>query len=157
DFGPQDNWQWRPANICPPSARAPQVGIINETMSRRFFGNENPVGRRFGFHNSVSRCFGASEPDPGSQIEIIGVVKDVKYASLRNEARAMFYLPFYQATTGRGQMTLVVRTAGDPNSVAVAVRREARAMDPDMPMFEVETLATQVAASLQRERLLATL
>jgi putative ABC transport system permease protein len=157
DFGPQDSKQWRPANICPPSARAPQVGIINESMARRFFGNESPIGRRFGFSNSVGRCFGASEPDPASQIEIIGVVKNVKYASLRNEGRAMFYLPYYQATTGRGQMTLVVRTAGDPTSVAAVVRREARAMDPAMPMFEVETLATQVAASLQRERLLATL
>jgi putative ABC transport system permease protein len=156
DFGPQDSVQWRPANQCPPSARAPQVGIINESMARRFFGNENPVGRRFGFSNSVGRC-GAPEPDPASQIEIVGVVKDVKYASLRNEGRAMFYLPYYQATTGRGQMTLVVRTAGDSTTVAAAVRREARAMDPAMPMFEVETLATQVAASLQQERLLATL
>jgi predicted permease len=157
DFGSQDSQQWRPANICPPSARAPQVGIINESMARSFFGNESPIGRRFGFSNSVGRCPGASEPDPASQIEIIGVVKDVKYASLRNEGRAMFYLPYYQATTGRGQMTLVVRTAGDPTSVATAVRREARAMDPAMPMFEVETLAAQVAASLQQERLLATL
>jgi len=157
DFGSQDSQQWRPANICPPSARAPQVGIINESMARRFFGNESPIGRRFGFSNSVGRCLGASEPDPASQIEIIGVVKDVKYASLRNEGRAMFYLPYYQATTGRGQMTLVVRTAGDLTPVAAAVRREARTMDPAMPMFEVETLATQVAASLQRERLLATL
>src|SRR5262245_18244283 len=152
DFGSQDNVQWRPANICPPEARAPQVGIINESMARRFFGAENPVGRRFGFSNSVASCSGASEPDPASQIEIIGVVKDVKYASLRNEGRAMFYLPYYQATTGRGQMTLVARIAGDSTSVAAAVRREARAMDPGAPMFEVETLATQVAASLQRER-----
>jgi predicted permease len=156
DFGPQDSRQWRPANVCPPSARAPQVGIINESMARRFFGNESPIGRRFGFRNSFG-CPGAPEPEPGSEIEIIGVVKDVKYASLRSEGRAMFYLPFYQATTGRGQMTLIVRTAGDPTSVAAAAQREARALDPAMPMFEVETLATQVAASLQRERLLATL
>ena len=54
-------------------------------------------------------------------------------------------------------MTLVVRTAGDPITVAAAVRRETRALDPAMPMFEVETLATQVAASLREERLLATL
>ena len=69
----------------------------------------------------------------------------------------MFYLPYHQAGTGRGQMTLVVRTAGDPTSVTAAVRREARAIDPAMPMFEVETLDTQVAASLQQERLLAAL
>ena len=62
----------------------------------------------------------------------------------------MFYLPFHQVD-GRGQMPLVVRTAGEPTSVAAPVRREARALDPRMPMFEVETLATQVAASLSPE------
>jgi ABC-type antimicrobial peptide transport system permease subunit len=85
------------------------------------------------------------------------VVKDVKYTSPRNEAREMFYIPFSQASTGRGQMTLVVRTAGDPLTVAAAVRRETQTMDPQMPRFEVETLATQIAASLGKERLLATL
>src|SRR5262249_11077292 len=156
DFGLQATRVWMPGNQCPPSP-AKLVGIINESMARRFFGNESPVGRRFGFANSTGRCpDGTSLGGPGA-IEIIGVVKDVKYASLRNEARAMFYLPYHQANTGRGQMTLVVRTVGDPATIAAAVRREARALDPAMPMFEVETLATQVAASLQRERLLATL
>ncbi len=154
EFDPQDIQVWMPGTRCPPAA---EVGIINESMARRFFGNESPVGRRFGFANPGGRCLdGTLLGGPGA-IEIIGVVKDVKYASLRNEARAMFYLPFHQANTGRGQMTLVVRTAGDPTSVGAGVRREARAMDSAMPMFEVETLATQVAASLQRERLLATL
>ncbi|MCI0390592.1 MAG: ABC transporter permease [Acidobacteria bacterium] len=156
DFGPRDTQVWMPGNQCP-RPPAMEVGIINESMARRFFGNESPVGRRFGFANSSGRCSdGALLGGPGG-IEIIGVVKDVKYASLRNEAREMFYLLFHQANTGRGQMTLVVRTAGDPTSAAAAVRREAQAMDPAMPMFEVETLATQIAASLQRERLLATL
>jgi len=90
-------------------------------------------------------------------IEVIGVVKDVKYTSLRNEGREMFYLPFHQANTGFGEMTLVVQTGDDPTSIAAAVRRETRAMDPAMPMFEVETLATQVSASLREERLLAML
>jgi len=120
-------------------------------MARRFFKNENPIGRRFSFD------YGECLPKTICQYEVIGVVKDVKYASLRNEGRAMFYLPFTQADTRGGQMTLVVRTAGNPTSVAAAVRREARAMDPAMPMFEVETLVTQVAASLREERLLATL
>src|SRR5262249_31417933 len=74
-----------------------------------------------------------------------------------SEANGWFELPFHQANTGFGEMTLVVRTAGDPITVAAAVRRETRALDPAMPMFEVETLATQVAASLREERLLAML
>src|SRR5262245_1614020 len=133
DFTPQDRQQ------------APQVGIINESMARRFYGNESPIGRRF------------NGPAYGGEIEIIGVVKDVKYANPRNEGREMFYIPFSQANTGRAQMTLVVRTAGDPLTVAAAVRRETQAMDPQMPRFEVETLAKQITASLSKERLLATL
>jgi predicted permease len=133
DFNQQDTQQ------------APQVGIINESMARRFFGNESPIGRRF------------NGPAYGGEIEIIGVVKDVKYTSHRNEGREMIYIPFAQANTGRAQMTLVVRTASDPLTVAAAVRRETQAMDPQMPRFEIETLATQIAASLGKERLLATL
>jgi predicted permease len=133
DFSPQDTQQ------------APQVGIINESMARRFYGNESPIGRRF------------NGPAYGGEIEIIGVVKDVKYTNPRNEGREMFYIPFSQANTGRAQMTLVVRTAGDPLTVAAAVRRETQAMDPQAPRFEVETLATQISASLSKERLLATL
>jgi predicted permease len=122
-----------------------KVVVINESMARRFFGNESPVGRRFGFGES------------SREIEIIGVVKDVKYTSLREPSRPMFYLPFAQAQTGRGQMTLVVRTSGDPAPVAVAMQREARALDPGMPTFAVETLAAQLDASLVQERLIATL
>jgi predicted permease len=122
-----------------------KVAVINESMARRFFGNESPVGRRFGFGES------------SREIEIIGVVKDVKYTSLREPSRPMFYLPFAQAQTGRGQMTLVVRTSGDPAPVAVAMQREARALDPGMPTFAVETLAAQLDASLVQERLIATL
>jgi len=159
DFGPQDMQQWMPGLRCvrggnlaeagPPPTR---VGVINESMARRFFGSESPIGRRFGNAN-----FAGCGPEQTGWIEIIGVVKDVKYMSLRNEGRAMFYLPFSQTPTGRGQMTLVVRTAGNPTTVAAAVRRDARAMDPQMPMFEVETLVTQVAASLREERLVAAL
>jgi predicted permease len=135
DFDTQDNRQ------------APKVAVINESLARRFFGNENPLGRRF--------CYGG--PNCRGDIEIIGVTGDARYQSLRQAQRPMFYVPFAQANTGRGQMTLVARMAGDPATVAAAVRREARALDPAMPMFEVETLAAQVAASLAQERLIAML
>ena len=154
DFGPQDSQVWRPG----PCSSAAQVGIINESIARRFFGNESPIGRRFGFASSrPAQCPDGVMRGGAGAIEIIGVVKDVKYTSLRNEGREMFYLPFHQANTGFGEMTLVVRTTSDPTTVVAAVRRETRALDPAMPMFEVETLATQVAASLREERLLATL
>jgi predicted permease len=132
DFSLQDN---------PQSQR---VAVINDTMARHFFGGENPIGRRFSLRS-------------GAEIEIIGVAKDVKYESLREANRPMFYLPFAQMNTGRGQMTLVVRTVDEPATLAAAIQREARALDPVMPMFEVETLAAQLDASLAQERLVATL
>jgi predicted permease len=155
DFGSQDTKLWEPSK-CPKSSTTGQVAIINESMARRFYGNESPIGRRFIIPVPFGLCRDGTRHASIAELEIIGVVKDVKYTSLRSEGRAMFYIPFHQADTG-GHMTLVVRTAGNSTSVAAAVRREARAMDPGMPMFEVETLATQVAASLHEERLLATL
>jgi predicted permease len=133
DFGPQDTHESK------------AVAVINDNMARRFFGDENPVGRRFGFGFDFS------------EIEIIGVVRDAKYISLREPSRPMVYFPFAQLGTGRGQMTLVVRTAVDPTTLAAAVQREARALDPAMPMFKAETLTTQLDASLGKERLVATL
>ncbi|MFN0110291.1 MAG: ADOP family duplicated permease [Blastocatellia bacterium] len=133
DFSPQDNQQ------------SPRVAIINESMAHRFFGNQSSVGRSFNW--------GAG----GSQIEIVGVAKDVKYRSFREQARPMFYTPFLQPGTSRGQMTLVVRATGDAMSLAAALQREARALDPAMPMFTAETLAAQMDASLAQERLVAML
>jgi len=133
DFTPQDNQQ------------SQGVAIINESMARRLFGGENPLGRR------IRHSY-----DSGLNMEIVGVVKDTKYRSLREQVSPMFYVPFYQLG-GQGQMTLVVRTAGDPTTVAAAVQREARALDNAMPVFAVETVATQVEASISQERLVATL
>ena len=137
DFGPQNG------------RGAQEVAILNESMARLLFGNDNPVGQRVGFiyPTSQKRCCLA---------EIIGVVKDARYLSLRQEGRPMFYQSFEQADS-RGQMTLVVRTAGDAAPIAAAMQREARALDPAMPRFEVEALAAQVDASLAEERLIATL
>jgi len=152
DFSPQDIQNWMAGIHCwgldgrLPAGTPPgptRVGIINESMARRFYGNESPIGRLFGFQIGDNECLERKDVRHNLWIEIIGVVKDVKYTSLRNEGRAMFYLPFSQTSGGRGRMTLVVRTAGDPTSVAAAVQAEARALDPRMPMFEAETLATQ--------------
>jgi predicted permease len=133
DFTPQDTKQ------------SQRVAIINESMARRLFGSENPLGRRFGPPYVAAW-----------EMEIVGVVKDTKYRSLREQAGPMYYLPFYQAGM-QGQMTLVVRTASDPTMAAAAVQREARALDDAMPVFPVETLTTQVEASLSQERLIAML
>src|SRR5262249_53018379 len=83
DFGPRD------ARTSGPGRRhnSAQVALINQTMARYFFPNENPIGRRF----SVNR--------PDESIEIIGVVKDAKYEALWEEPLRIFYLPFLQGSS----------------------------------------------------------
>jgi predicted permease len=135
DFGPRD------------TKGAQNVAIINESLARLLFGQANPIGRRFGHLYPTRWCCW----------EIVGVVKDAKYISLREESRPMFYVPFTQLDTGMGQMTMVARTTGETAPLAAAIQREARALDPAMPRFEVETLAAQLEVSLTRERLIARL
>jgi len=123
-----------------------RLAVINETMVRRFFGGaDDAVGRRFR-RGATAYLF-----------EIVGVVKDVRDRGLREEVLPLVYATYTQATTGRGQMTLLVRTAGDPHAVAATVQQLARAIDPSMPLLEIETVAERVDASISQERLLAVL
>jgi len=126
------------------------VAIINESMARLLFGHKNPLGRR------VDWIYPGSSTVECCPTEIIGVVKDARYLSLRQEGRPMLYKAFTQANS-TGQMTLVVRTTGYAAPIAAAMQREARVLDPQMPRFAIETLAAQVDASLTEERLIATL
>jgi predicted permease len=97
------------------SEAAPQVAIINETMARFLFGHQSAIGSRF-------------EDDRGP-IEIVGVVKDGKHGTPRDQ-RGISYLPYRQMVGLMRRMSLEVRTAGDPISVAARVRKELRDIDP---------------------------
>jgi predicted permease len=122
---------------------APYVAVINETFAKVAFPNENPIGKKI-------VCSGEQVCD------VIGVVKDIRYSSLREQTPSVMYQPFLQAPTGRGQMVLHVRFKGN-NSVLPEVRRYITGLDPNMPAFEIRTLAAEVNAALVRDRLLALL
>ena len=128
------------------SEHAPQIAVINETCARDYFGHDSPIGKRFGW-----------EAEQSSKIEIVGVVKDAKYYSMREETPRMVYLPYLQDPGAWRETNLQVRTASDPLSMAAAIRRELQALDPNLPVFGVKTLKTQVDESLVQERLVATL
>jgi len=126
---------------------APLVVVINESMARRLFNGENPVGRPLVTkrrQNYVNR-------------EIIGVVKDSKYSSLRGETQSIAYQPFFQTNTGRGQMVLHVRVLGNAGAIVPGIKNEVLHIEKDLPMFEVQTLAAEVDAALMQERVIATL
>jgi len=125
--------------------RAPKVAVINQTMARKYFGEDNPVGRRFGFGG----------PEEADKIEIVGVARDAKYTSLRQETPATAYTPYLQETPG--QMNFAVRTAGDVRALVPSIQEAVRDVDSNLPMFDVKTQSQQSDESVTGERLFATL
>jgi putative ABC transport system permease protein len=122
---------------------SPAVAIVNEAAARYFFGNDNPVGKRA----KIGR----------QDLEIVGVAKDSKYRSVREETPRIAFLDFDQQQRPNSDRTLYVRTARDPIQMAAAVRHEVQALDKDLPLFNVKTFAGQRDESLAEERLIATL
>jgi predicted permease len=140
DFGPADV-----------AEGAPLVTIINETLARRVFPGESPLGKRIVCTGRISMG------ESGSPCEVIGVARDVPYATLKDEPQNAIYMTFLQAPTGRGEMELMVRAIGNRTDVPAQLRRAMAAVDPYLPAFPVRTLATVVDATLMRERLMALL
>jgi putative ABC transport system permease protein len=141
DFTPRDT---RPAGKqAEPSA--PSVAVINQSLARRFFGTDNPLGRRFTLSSR------AQEP-----IEIVGVVTDAKYRNLRDLAPPTFYVPFFQRPN-EWRVTFEVRTLGDPSSLVAALPPLLREIDPRLQVLGSDTMEQMVDESLLQERILAQL
>jgi predicted permease len=122
---------------------APKVAIINDTMAKKYWGDKSPIGRRFGFRRNE-----------GTDIEIVGVVKDSKHATLREELQRFVYIPYMQndAVTG---LTFYVRTGTDPEAMAGAVRNAVQRIDPTLPLYDLKTMEVQARESLFVERIMA--
>ncbi len=125
---------------------APRVAIVNETMARYFWGKDNPIGRRFGF--------GRDEND--NAIEVVGVVRDSRFATMRDDIPRFVYVPYMQEEA-LDQMTFYVRSRLDGAGVAAAARQVVQRLDPNLPIFDMKTMEAQVDESLFLERLVASL
>jgi putative ABC transport system permease protein len=121
---------------------APGVVVLNETLAARLWPGEEPLGKRV----SVSG-------PAGPFLEVVGVVRDGKYRSLGETPHPYIYQPLLQSYDPK--MTLVVRTKGEPESVATAVREQIRALEPNLPVADVKTLRDQLDLSLFPSRLAA--
>jgi predicted permease len=132
----------RPFTESENNAKAPKVAIINEAAVRKYFPESNPIGRRLG-----------SSPETSGQLEVVGVVRDAKYDSVRDEVPATLYVPFRQSRMGTP--TIAVRTAGDPLSVVGALRETVRGIDPNLPMVDVSTQMEQVERRFEQEKVFA--
>ena len=125
------------------SPQAPLVAIVNETFARQAFGTAPAVGQQLRQRNDM--------------IEVVGVVHDSRYTSVREDTPPTVYQTFLQTRTGRGQMALYVRTSAAPSAVLSQVRQAVQDIDRDLPLFAIHTLAEEMGAVLIRDRLIATL
>lgn len=131
-----------------PDSMVPRVAIINEKFAKRFFGSvANSIGRHVGY---------GIDPGTKTDMEIVGVVRDIKYTNLRDDVQPQMFLP-YLAQDQLGGMTVYARTTLDPNQFIAAVRARVRAMDSNLPVYGMRTMDAQISNSLLVERLIASL
>ena len=128
------------------NAAAPKVAIVNEEFERHFFAGRNPLGQRFAIGG------GKVTPD----IEIVGVVKNSKYAHTKEAPARVYYTPHRQSAR-QDALFFYLRTAIEPHQISSAIRRAVAALDPNLPIREMKTMEDQIDQNLFAERILSTL
>jgi len=126
-------------------ARAPRVAIVSQTFARKFFPNDEVLGRH------VTVIYHKHE------VEIVGVVADAKYESQREEIQPLLYTPWQQEGEVIGGMHFALRTTGEPTALAAAVRQVVRQLDSNLPVTEISSQTSRSQATLGQERLYARL
>lgn len=121
---------------------SPRVAVINEAAVKKFFPKEDPLGRRFG-----------TSPEESSRFEIVGVVRDAKYNSVRDAAPPTVY--FFHAQRPLGAVTFEVRTVGEPAGTIPVIRDAVRRVDPNLPLIAVSTQLEQIDRRFEQEWIFA--
>lgn len=121
---------------------AARVVVVNETMARRWWPGQDPLGRRVSI---------GGRGDDAPWLTVVGVTRDVRQRRLGRAADEQLYLPL--AAQARREVTLVVRAAGDAAALAPALRREVGALDAALPFVDLDTMTAVVHRSLWLQRL----
>jgi predicted permease len=132
-FGPQD------------TATSQRVGVISERMARTMFPPGNPIGGHYHI----------GSPDNPYEIEVIGIVKDVKFNSLQEDPATLDYIPYTQRHQYLDDFE--VRYSGDFNTIAASVKQAIHSMDRNLPITRITTLDEQVGRSFTDQKLVAEL
>jgi predicted permease len=125
---------------------APEVAVVNESFAETFFPHQNPIGRTFQI-----------DPIPGEPAplrQIVGVVKNSKYADLHDTFGPIVFLASTQNAAARTDLSLIVRSQMPPNAVMAAITRDVAAINPSISLT-FGTMRAQIDRSLQRDRLMA--
>jgi predicted permease len=125
--------------------RAPYVAIVNQTFARRYFPNDDALGKRITLRYNKR------------EVEIVGIVADTKYTRQREEPKPLLYTPWRQETEMIGRMYFLLRTTGEPTAFVSAAHQVVRELDANLAVTDVSTQAARSQATLGRERLYARL
>ncbi len=128
--------------------QSPTVAIVNEEFARQFAGGANPVGMRYSVQQSAL--------EPPTVYEIVGLVKNAKYRSLRREMPPTAYVPMAQERDPGQYESILIRSELPPNTLLPSVRQALAEENPDL-VFQCEVFETQVWSTLTQERLMAAL
>jgi putative ABC transport system permease protein len=124
--------------------KAPLAGMINAMVARRFFPNEDPIGKRFLIGHP-------SATNSSKWYTIVGVVSDTKLYGLANPARLEVYLPFRQSPSNG--MALVVKSSADPAALTTEIREAVQSIDKDQPIFAISTMEELRSNSVATRRM----
>jgi predicted permease len=129
------------------TATSPPVAVINQTLARKYFPNTNPIGHRFRME----------ETGPNSTwVEIIGICADTRYADMKTDVPPLHF-DLYRQKPDVGGVTYIVRTQLPAENITPALRRVVQQIDPDLPITTIRTQEQQIAATMQQERMFASL
>ncbi|MEP6706890.1 MAG: ABC transporter permease [Pyrinomonadaceae bacterium] len=117
---------------------APAAAIINDDLARSYFPGEDPIGKRITFD------------DGGAWMSIVGIIADVKQLGLDSSAKPEVYFPYLQVASP--SMSVVVRTASNPLSLAAPVKSQIQAIDKDLPIDDAKTMQQLLAESISGRR-----
>jgi putative ABC transport system permease protein len=139
--------EFEEADVRAPGAapNADRTAIVNESFARRYFNDRSPVGHHLGLGN---------RPDAVTNIEIVGVVKDIGFRDLRDTEKEKVYFHFWDRDSANGTFYLRLRGSGD--AAFAAIRAAVAQVDPALPV-SLTTFDEQIERSLRTERMLATL
>jgi predicted permease len=127
---------------------SPRVAVVTQAFVKKFFPNENPIGRRFGLEPANSPA----------DIEIVGVARASLYNSLREkETPPLAYIPYTQDLEGLSSLFFELRVAGDPLDVVPAIRQIVHQASDSVPLGEIKTQSAQIDATIVEERMFANL
>ena len=124
-----------------------RVAIVNERFVRHYFADGNAIGRRIGF---------GGDPNTPTPMEIVGIVRDSKYTDVRDEIQRQVFFPYLE-NSQPSSYTVYLRTSRPAESMFTLVRQTVGELDANIPVHGTRTLERQVALSLSRERLVATM